>query len=304
MIEVVSRQSSVVSRQSTPVVSRQSQSTVKVVGRLRIAAAICVAMAVSGFSVTVSSQTQVRLPELTQPVNDYANVVDPAEEQQLEQLIRSLQAATGDVVVVATVATVAPFADAREYAVELFENQGRGIGERGKDNGALILVALKERRVEIEVGYGLEQWITDGFAGETSRDYMAPAFRAGRYGAGLISGTSRIVQRIAEGRNVELTGIPSRPERSRAPVRIPVPLIIAIIVAIVLLSRRGGGPRRGGRHWGRGGWSGWSSGVGPFGGGAWTRGGFGGGFGGGGFGGGFGGFGGGRSGGGGGGAGW
>ena len=243
-------------------------------------------------------------PQLTQPVNDFANIIDPSEEQQLDQMIRSLQAASGDVVVVATVPTVAPYADIRELAVELFENRGRGIGERGKDNGALILLALKERRVWIEVGYGLEQWITDGFAGETSRDDMVPEFRNGRYGAGLLRGTTRIVQRIAEGRNVELAGVPRPVERRRSQGRIPGPLIIAIIIAIVLMSRRRRGPRRGGRRWGGSDWSGWSSGVGPFGGGAWTRGGFGGGFGGGGFGGGFGGFGGGRSGGGGGGAGW
>jgi uncharacterized protein len=252
---------------------------------------------------------QAPLPELTQTVNDFANVIDPGDEQQLDAMIRRLQTASGDVVVIATVETVAPFATARDYAVEMFENRGRGIGGRGKDNGLLILVALKERRVEIEVGYGLEQWITDGFAGETSRDFIAPQFRNGRYGAGLIAGTSRIIGRIAQGRNVELEGVPRTVERRRSGGGIPIPIIIIVIfIAIMLMSRRRRGPPGGGRYWGRGGWSGWSSGVGPFGGGAWTRGGFGGGLGGGlgggGFGGGFGGFGGGRSGGGGGGAGW
>ena len=269
----------------------------------RSACVVIVALAIveSGPSRTLA---QAPLPELTKPVNDFANVIDPADEQQLDAMIRRLQMASGDVVVIATIETVAPaFATARDYAVELFENRGRGIGERGKDNGVLILVALKERRVEIEVGYGLEQWITDGFAGETSRDFIAPQFRNGRYGAGLIAGTSRIIGRIAEGRNVELEGVPRPVERRRTGGGIPLPLIIAIFIAIVLMSRRRR-PPRGRRYWGRGGWSGWSSGVGPFGGGAWTRGGFGGGFGGGGFGGGFGGFGGGRSGGGGGGAGW
>jgi uncharacterized protein len=247
---------------------------------------------------------QAPLPELTQPVNDFANVIEPGDEQQLDAMIRRLQTASGDVVVIATVETIAPFATARDYAVEMFENRGRGIGGRGKDNGLLILVALKERRVEIEVGYGLEQWITDGFAGETSRDFIAPPFRNGRYGAGLIAGTSRIIGRIAQGRNIELDGVPRTTERRRSGGGIPIPIIIAIFIAIMLMSRRRRGPPGGRRYWGRGGWSGWSSGVGPFGGGAWTRGGFGGGFGGGGFGGGFGGFGGGRSGGGGGGAGW
>ena len=86
---------------------------------------------------------------------------------------------------VATVPTIEPYGDIREYAVKLFENHGRGIGDKGKDNGLLILLAVKERKVWIEVGYGLEQWITDGFAGETSRQYMVPQFRNGNYGLGL-----------------------------------------------------------------------------------------------------------------------
>ena len=271
-----------------------------VVRRPSFVAVCLIAFVVSGFSRT---SAQAPLPELTKPVNDFANIIDPAEEQQLDGMIRRLQEATGDVVVIATVATSSPFATPRDYAVELFENRGRGIGERGKDNGVLILVAVKERRVEIEVGYGLEQWITDGFAGETSRDDIAPQFRNGRFGAGLIAGTTRIVNRIADGRKVELSGVPRPVERRRPAAGIPVPLLIAIFIALFLMSRRRRGPPGGRRYWGQGGWSGWSSGVGPFGGGAWTRGGFGG-FGGGGFGGGFGGFGGGRSGGGGGGAGW
>lgn len=237
------------------------------------------------------------LPELTQPVNDFADVVDPSIEQQLDHLSRSLQAATGDVIIVVTVPTIEPYADIREYAVKLFENQGRGIGQRGRDNGALMLLAIKERRVWIEVGYGLEQWITDGYAGETSRDFMTPDFREGRYGAGLLKGAQRIAGRIAQGRGVALPGIEIPEDQRRRATDIPFSVLLLIFIALMLFSRRGGGPGRGMRHWGGPGWSGWSSGVGPFGGGWSGRGG-------GGFGGGFGGFGGGRSGGGGGGAGW
>jgi uncharacterized protein len=246
------------------------------------------------------------LPALTEPVNDLANVVDPQSRAAMEKAIRGLQAATGDAVVVVTVPTVQPFADAREYAVALFENRGRGIGEKGKDNGVLILLAPKERAVWVEVGYGLEQWITDGFAGDTSREYMRPEFRNGRYGAGLLAGTSRIVGRIAQGRGVTITGLERPARRTPAAPGLSLSTIVVLIIIFMIISRMGGGPRRGARRWGRSGWSGWSSGAGGFGG-AWSgsRGGFGGGFGGfGGGGGGFGGFGGGRSGGGGGGASW
>ena len=129
-------------------------------------------------------------------------------------MIRALQAATGDVVVVATVPTIAPYGDIREYANKLFANHGRGIGQKGKNNGLLILLAVKERKVWIEVGYDLEQWVTDGFAGETSRLYMVPEFREGRYGDGLRIGAERVIGRIAQGRNVSLQGV--RHARGRA----------------------------------------------------------------------------------------
>ena len=163
----------------------------------------------------------------------------------------------------------------------------------------LILVAVNDRQVKVEVGYDLEQFVTDGFAGETIRQYMAPAFRRGDYGRGVLAGLSRIVARIAEGRNVTLQGV--RPERDRAPnVGSGGTLIFALFVLFIVLNMLGRIRRRrfyGG--WGTGGWSGWNSGVGPFGGGGWGGGG-GGGFGGGGFGG----FGGGRRGGGGASGGW
>jgi uncharacterized protein len=258
-----------------------------------------IAVVVSGFSRTVFA-APAELPELTQPVNDFAHVVDAQSAQEIDRISRALQAASGDVIVVATVPDIDSYGSTREYAVKLFENHGRGIGDKGKDNGLLIVLAMRERRVEVEVGYALEQWITDGFAGETSREVMAPEFRNGRYGAGLLAGTARIAGRIAQARNVQLTGVAVPRQRRSTPTALPFWWLIIIFIVISMLSRWGGGPGRGVRRWGRGGWSGWSSGVGPFGGG-FGGGGFSGG---GGFGGGFGGFGGGRSGGGGGGAGW
>jgi len=251
-----------------------------------------------------SPQSNALPPELTQPVNDFAKVIDGDSARRMEQMIRQLQAKTGDVVVVATVPTIEPYGTPKEYAVKMFENRGRGIGQKGKDNGLLILLAMKERRVEIEVGYDLEQFITDGYSGETNR-LMAPQFAAGRFGAGLLGGTTRIIGRIAQGRGVTLDGVavPRPVSRERNSTPFSVSTAVWIFIAILIISRIGGGRGRRRRFWGGGPWSGWSSGVGPFGGGGgWTGGSFGGG--GGGFGGGFGGFGGGRSGGGGGGASW
>jgi uncharacterized protein len=251
-----------------------------------------------------AARAQPPTPVLTAPVNDLANVIDADSEREIERRIRSLQAASGDIVVVATVPTYKPYADIEEYAVKMFENGGRGIGEKGKDNGLLIVVAVEDRRIKIEVGYGLEGFVTDGFAGETIRDTITPQFRSGNYGAGLLAGTTRIINRIAEQRGVTLQDVPrDAPDRRSTGGGFPWWILIIWILILLLNSRR----RRRRRTWGGGPWSGWNSGIGPFGGGGFGGGfgGFGGGgFGGGGGGGGFGGFGGGRSGGGGASGGW
>ena len=238
-------------------------------------------------------------PELTRPVNDFANVIDAASEAEIERRILQLKNATGDVVVVATIDTFAPYADIREYAVKMFENRGRGIGAKGKDNGLLMLLAVKDRDVWNEVGYDLEQFVTDGFAGEVSRNVMVPYFARGEYGSGLQAGATSIIARIAQGRGVTLDGIPVPAAEPESRTSLSPWVIIAIIIIVMLINNSGGRRsrmRRGGPYWGGGSWSGWNSGVGPFGGGGRIGGG--------GFGGGFGGFGGGRSGGGGGGASW
>lgn len=262
------------------------------------------AVAAVAFGLGVSLSAQPAPPRLTGPVTDLAHVIDADSARQIESRIRALQQATGDVVVVATVPTFQPYGDIKSYAVEMFENGGAGIGERGKDNGLLVVVAVDDRRVGIEVGYALEGFVTDGFAGQTIREDMLPAFRSGGYGPGLLAGTTRIINRIADRRGVQLQDVPRTQPVSSPPggFNLPLPTIIFIIFLLMMMSRRRR-PRR--RGWGRGPWSGWNSGVGPFGGG--FGGGFGG-FGGGGFGGGggggFGGFGGGRSGGGGASGGW
>ena len=266
----------------------------------RVACAILTALTIGSMA-----WAQNPPPKLTAPVNDFANVIDSDDEATLDSLSRRLQAASGDVLVVATVKTFAPAADIRTFATEMFENHGKGIGQKGRDNGLLLLLAVDDRAVWAEVGYDLEGIVTDGFAGETSRQVMVPFFKQGNYGDGLVAGATRLAQRIAQARNVPLDGVPIRTPVSDDDGEFPVVLIIFAGIILINMVRAAmhramGGTRRRGRKR-------WSSTVGPFGtgyggwssgGGGWSSGG------GGGFGGGFGGFGGGRSGGGGGGASW
>src|SRR5262249_18458716 len=150
--------------------------------RCRIAT-VLLAVGIGHVTCAGAAVAQPAPPQLTAPVNDFAHVIDEGNAASIDRSIRSLKSATGDVMVVATVPTFAPYGSIDEYAVKMFENGGRGIGDKGKDNGLLIVVAVKDRALRIEVGYGLEGIVPDGFAGEV-RDIIRPKFREGRYGEG------------------------------------------------------------------------------------------------------------------------
>jgi len=240
------------------------------------------------------------VPALTGPVNDFAHVIDAASAAELDKRIRALQTASGDAVVVLTVQSYEPFGSIEEFATKTFEKAG--VGTKAQDNGVLVVLAVKERRVRIETGYGLEEFITDGFAGDTIRQSMLPAFRQGRFGEGLLAGTTRIIQRIVERRNITVPAVPAEqpaPDHGGlSPAAVFGMVVILIVLMRVIRKSRGGPSSFNRRRWPGQNWSGWYGGFGGRG--------FGGGFGGGGFrgGGGFGGFGGGRSGGGGASGGW
>ena len=228
-------------------------------------------------------------------VNDFAGVIPPGQAQSMEQYLRELNQRTGAQIAVVTVPNIEGYTGPEEYAVDLFS--AWKIGQKGKDNGLLVLLAMKEKKVKIEVGYGLEGAITDGDCGIIIRQVMAPYFRAGRFGDGLMAGVQALVAKIPPG------GV--KPPHSSARNVFSGGLFLAFVlfIAVQFLLPGGGfwGRSKGSGFTGRRGGGGFSGPfIGGFGGGF---GGFGGG-GGGGFGGGFGGFGGGMSGGGGASGGW
>jgi uncharacterized protein len=227
-------------------------------------------------------------------VSDFAQVLIPQSRQQLEEYCGQVERATGVQMAIVTL----PSLDGQpveDVANALYRKWG--IGKKGKDEGILLLVAIKDHRDRIEVGYGLEPILPDGFEGGVLRQ-ARPLLRQGAYGQALFAAVGEMGSRIAAAKGVSLDSA-VRPRRRAAPSKSPfVPFIVIAVIVLVLLSllRRGGGGGGGllagmilGNLLGGGRGGGWGGG-----------GGFGGyGSGGGGGGGGFGGFGGGDSGGGG-----
>ena len=119
-------------------------------------------------------------------INDFANVISPQFEQKLAQVSGELLKKTDVPVVVATMPDIGG-EDYNEYANRLYASWG--IGKKGEDRGVLIFVAIKERKMRIEVGYGMEGVIPDGLAGEIRDQYIVPYLREDRFGEGLLNGT-------------------------------------------------------------------------------------------------------------------
>jgi serine/threonine protein kinase len=113
-----------------------------------------------------------RQPLLTSSVDDQAHVLASSEASAIEQKIRDIQSMTSNVMVVATVQTIAPWTDIKQYSLHLFDNNGHGIGQSGKDNGILVLLALQERQVRIATGLGLQPIVTDQIADQVVQEMM------------------------------------------------------------------------------------------------------------------------------------
>lgn len=218
-------------------------------------------------------------PALSGRVVDNAGLLDAGSRDQLERMLTAHEQATGEQVVVVTVN------DLLGLPIEDFGYQlGRywGIGQKGKDNGALLIVAPQARKLRIEVGYGLEERLTDAQSSVIINSIITPAFRRGEFSQGIVQGTAAILQVLGGNPLAE----PSRAQGGGGEEEAPawaVGLFVLLIILVFAAQSMGiGGSGRGGRG-GMGG--GFGGGYGGFGGGGGGGGGFsggGGGFGGGG----------------------
>jgi uncharacterized protein len=213
-------------------------------------------------------------------VVDLAGVVDDGAEARLDALLRDLERQTTAQVLVLTVRSLEG-ESLEAFSIDVAHNRWK-LGQKGKDNGVLITLALQERRYRIEVGYGLEAVLPDSLVGSIGRELLVPAFRAGDYGGGLAAAAGEVASRIAAASGVTLAGAPAAGRVSARPhVRPrPSPLAVGLLLLLVpvflwllfrhpevliwlLLSSRGGSRS----SWGGGGGGFGGGGGGSFGGG-------------------------------------
>lgn len=220
------------------------------------------ALLIGGMFVSAAGQTIPPRPQ--NYVNDYADLLSPEQEATLNRMLRAYEDSTSNQVVVAI------FPDAEGYPVEDFSirlAEAWKVGQKGRDNGAILAVFLKERKVRIEVGYGLEDVIPDARAFQIIRDFITPEFKRGDYYSGIRDGVQAIMA-SASGKYAALKA--ARKRKQSPPVNLAALIIFLIVVFFLMLSAR---RRRGfvadSRGWRRSGPTFWGGfGAGGFGGGA------------------------------------
>ena len=222
------------------------------------------------------------------PVVDLAGIIDESVQTKLNGLLRELEQKTTVQMAILTVKSLQG-KSLEEFSLGIAHDKWR-LGQKGKDNGILLVIALDDRKYRIEVGYGLEGILPDSLVGSIGRQYLVPNFRKGDYSIGIYAATLAVVNEIARNAGVKISGMPAPSAVSPGKARqkstgfagkiislffFLVILIVAIkrprsLLTLMLLSSMGG--RRG--YWGGSGGGFGGGGFGSFGGGG---GGFGGG---------------------------
>jgi uncharacterized protein len=217
-------------------------------------------------------------PKPVGAVNDFAGVIPVQYADPMESLAREVLEKTGTAIVVATVKTIGDD-DPNGYANRLY--QAWGIGKKGEDKGVLIFLAVQERRIRIETGYGVEGILPDGLVGEILDRHALPWLKKGDYGQGMAEAMAAVSSVVAKAAGVTLTGAqPPQRKEERTGRGFGIGQILLLVLAggfllgtrqgramlpwLLLLLMSGGGRRGGGG--GFGGFGG--GGFGGFGGGS------------------------------------
>ncbi len=184
---------------------------------------------------SLSARAKDSFPTAVGAINDFAGVIKPEYAEKMEILAREVRDKTGTSLVVATVKTIGDN-DPADYANRLY--QAWGIGKKGENKGVLIFLALKERKVRIETGYGVEGILPDGRVGEILDSFVLPYLIKGDYSQGLSNALIAVSAVVAEDARVSLTGLP--PVKRVVPGRVGrqgglLPLIIVFVVISLLL---------------------------------------------------------------------
>lgn len=174
-------------------------------------------------------------------VHDEANVLSASAKAQMEALLQAHRDSTSTQLAVLIVSSLEG-EDIDGYGVRVFQEWK--LGQKGKDNGVLFLVAMQERQMRIEVGYGLEGVLTDALSSRINRNEVAPYFRQGNYEAGIQAGVVAIIKAVAG----EYTNDNPTPRKRGKKSSWSTLIFLGLIILLMSRKNRGGGGGMGG-YW-------------------------------------------------------
>jgi uncharacterized protein len=194
------------------------------------------------------AQTAPRFPALTGRVVDQANLLSPEAEAKLSTKLEALERDTTDQLVVVTVPDLQGY-EIEEYGYQL--GRSWGIGQESRNNGVLLIVAPQDRKVRIEVGYGLEPVLTDALSALIIHEQILPAFREGFYERGIDQGVTAIDQQLRLD-PAEAQARAAAADAPRSGVPVGPAILILVVFLMIALSIIGGVSGRGRRRRGHG----------------------------------------------------
>ena len=209
-------------------------------------------LAVLLLAVPVAAQAALSFPQFTGLVTDAANVIPADQQAALEAKLQALQQQTGRQLVVATVPDLQGD-DIADYGYQL--GRAWGVGVKGMDNGAILIVAPNEHKVRVEVGYGLEPVLTDAFSSVVIQQAIVPRFKAGDMVGGISAGVDALAQQLSlpdDEAKAKLAAAVKQYDQSHARHgggHFPLGAVIwIVIVGVVVLSHIGRGMGRARRY--------------------------------------------------------
>ncbi len=210
--------------------SRRSMTHFPLLGRGLVAMLALALLAPFAGAADAPTDGLVRVPPLTSAVTDQTGTLSAPERQALESKLRDWEARTTNQLAVLIVPTTAP-EPIEQYSLRVAE--AWKIGQKGKDNGAILLVAKNDKRIRIEVGYGLEGVLTDVTSRRIIAENIAPEFSKGNFAAGINAGVDRIIEVVATGEPLPAL----TPQRRAAPARHFDfgTMLIVLLVAVPIL---------------------------------------------------------------------
>ena len=154
----------------------------------------------------VPLHTDIIPEKLESYVVDLADIIDNSSEYKLNQYLRELKQKTTAQLAILTIKSLEG-ESIENLSITVAHDRWK-LGEKGKDNGVLLLISIKDRKYRIEVGYGLRGVIPDSLAGSIGRDYLVPFFSKGEYSKGVYVTALALANEIAADSGVKITGMP------------------------------------------------------------------------------------------------